>query len=91
MKQVINATISQSKEITAMQSEMGRISFMLKELKNHLMSNINPLQPHQNYQATREATTSTSMTIMSPAACTLPRCKKQQTGDDESIQHRSRV
>jgi hypothetical protein len=37
MKQVIKATLAQSKEINAMQTEMGSIYSMLKDIHSHFM------------------------------------------------------
>jgi hypothetical protein len=68
-KQVIQATLSQSKEINAMQSEMGDIYSMLKELCNHLMPNILPLPLRPNYAAihtSNETNNNTRPTTMLP-------------------------
>jgi hypothetical protein len=45
MKEFIQATLSRSKEINAMQSEMGDIYSMLKELLNCLLPNSPPPPP----------------------------------------------
>jgi hypothetical protein len=53
MKQVIQATLAQSKDINAIQPEMGNIYSMLKNLHIHIMSNSRPIPPHPNYAKTR--------------------------------------
>jgi hypothetical protein len=49
MKQVIKSTLAQSKEINAMQKEMGSICSMLKDIHRHFMPNSRPHPPHPNY------------------------------------------
>jgi hypothetical protein len=83
MKQVIQATISQSKEINAMQSEMGNICSMLKELHSHLMPNICTLPPRPNYAEIRARNDSNFTVSLS----NMPHChKKQNTGEEEDLQ-----
>jgi hypothetical protein len=75
MKQVIQATLSKSKEINAVQSEMGEIYSTLKELCNHLMTNSLPLPPRPNYaaiQTNNSTNNNTSPTNMLPPGCTSP-------------------
>jgi hypothetical protein len=90
MKEVINATLSQSKEINSMQYEIGDIYSMLKKLCNHLMPNSLPLPlPQPTYVAirTNNATNTTDSPInMLPPGCTSPFHKKQNTGEVNNLQ-----
>jgi poly-D-alanine transfer protein DltD len=61
MKQVIKATLIQSKEINAMQTEMGSIYSMLKDIHRHFMPNIRPLPPQLNYAEIRANTAQISL------------------------------
>jgi hypothetical protein len=54
MKQeVIKATLAQLKDINAMQTEMGSIYSMLKDIHIHFMPNSRPLPPRPNYEKLR--------------------------------------
>jgi hypothetical protein len=89
MKQVIQATLSQSKEINAMQSEMGDIYSMVKELRNHMMPNSLPLPPRPNYAAIgtiNKTKNNASPTNMISPVFTSPLRKKQNTGADDNLQ-----
>jgi hypothetical protein len=46
VKQGIKATLTQSKEINALQTEMGSIYSMLKDIHSHFMPNSRPI-PHR--------------------------------------------
>jgi hypothetical protein len=48
-KQVIKATLFQLKETNAMQTKMGSIYSMLKDIHRHFMPNSSPLPPRPNY------------------------------------------
>jgi hypothetical protein len=83
MKQVVQATVLQSKEINAMKSEMGNIYYMLKELHIHIMPYSHPLPPQPNYAEIR-ASNEKNYTL-SPSNIPPPR-KKQNTGEEENLQ-----
>jgi hypothetical protein len=53
MKQVVKVTLTQSKEINAMQTEMGSIYSMLKDIHSHFMPNSRPLPSRPNYAELR--------------------------------------
>jgi hypothetical protein len=53
IKQVIKATLAQSKEINAMQTEMGSIYSILKDIHSHFIPNIRPLPARPNYAELR--------------------------------------
>jgi hypothetical protein len=75
MKQVSKASLSQSKEINAILSEMGKLYSILTEIRTHLMPNYTPLPPRPNYQKLRDSTF-TKIAITSPNTCTSPIRKK---------------
>jgi hypothetical protein len=83
MKQVIQATLSQSKEINAMQFEIGNTYSMLKDLHNHIMPNIRPLPPHPNYAEIRANNAPISLQIPSNRT---PRSKQHKTREEEDLE-----
>jgi hypothetical protein len=75
MKQVIQATLAQSKDINAMQTEMGSIYVMLKDIHSHFMPNSRPLPPLPNYPELRSNAGQISLEIPPPR-------KQQKTTKD---------
>jgi hypothetical protein len=100
MKQVIHATLPQSKVINAMQSEMGYIYSMFKELRNHIMPNSLPPPPQPNYsaiQTSNNMNNNASPTNMLPPGCTplvarnmyLEGATQNLKGDDKAYKYAS--
>jgi hypothetical protein len=83
MKQVIKATLAQSKEINAMQTERGSIYSILKDIHIHFMMKSRPLPPRLNYSETRA--NKAQISLESPSN-QPPSSKQKKTAEETALQ-----
>jgi hypothetical protein len=83
MKQVIKATIAQSKEINAMQTEKGSIFSMINDIHSHFMPNSRPLPRQPNYA---ELQANAGKILLESPSNNPPHRQQQKTTEEADLQ-----